>query len=269
MIDTHVHLQGARYADDLDAVLERAAAAGVQACIVPGTDLESSRVAVNLAERYAEAPCAIYAAVGVHPTNADEVTDAALVALADLASHPRVVAIGEIGLDDYWPHQPNRGWHCPELPRQKEALRAQLTLAADLGLPVSIHDRDAHTETLEMLRAWVAEGTGRTGTLHAYAGGPTLLDAALALGFYIGMDGPVTFSKARELHAVARDVPLDRLLLETDGPYLTPVPHRGKRNEPAYLTYITAQIAALRETTPDAVAEATTRNACRLFGLTC
>jgi TatD DNase family protein len=267
MIDTHVHLQSPKYAADLDAVLDRAATAGVRACIVPGTDLESSRAAVKLAERYAEAPCTVYAAVGVHPTNADELTDAALDVLADLANHPRVVAIGEIGLDDYWPHQPNRDWPCPELPRQKEALRAQLALAADLGLPVSIHDRDAHAETLKILGAWVAGGAGRSGTLHAYAGGPTLLDAALALGFYIGMDGPVTFSKARNLHAVARDVPLDRLLLETDGPYLTPAPHRGKRNEPAYLTYVAAQIADLRDTTPETTAEASTRNACRLFDL--
>ena len=268
LIDTHVHLQSERYADDLGAVLERAAAAGVRACIVPGTDLESSRAAVDLAARYAEAPCAVYAAVGVHPTNADELTDAALEKLAKLAQHSRVVAIGEIGLDYYWPNQPNRDWPCADPLQQKRALRMQLALAADLGLPVSIHDRDAHRDTLALLGAWVADDPARTGTLHAYAGGPTLLNEALALGFFIGMDGPVTFSNARKLHAVAQNVPLERLLLETDGPYLTPVPHRGKRNEPAYLTHVMAEVAALRETTPDTIAQATTDNVSALFGLT-
>ncbi|MGC9397800.1 MAG: TatD family hydrolase [Anaerolineae bacterium] len=267
MIDTHIHLQHRAYRQDLDAVLERAAAAGVRACIVPGTDLASSRAAVELAERYAETPCALYATVGVHPTDADEVNEETLEALADLARHPRVVAIGEIGLDYYWPDQPKRDWPCANPPQQKRALRAQLALAADVGLPVCIHNRDAHNDTLALLKAWVTEGTGRTGTLHAYAGGPALLDEVLELGFYIGMDGPVTFKKARGLHAVARAVPFDRLLLETDGPYLTPAPHRGKRNEPAYLTHIAARIAALRETSSDAVAEKTTRNARRLFHL--
>ena len=261
MIDTHVHLQSDTYQDDLDAVLTRAAAAGVRACVVPGTYIESSRAAIDLAERYAGAPCAVYAAVGVHPTNADQVTGTALETLADLARHPRVVAIGEIGLDYYWPRQPNRDWPCAEPPQQKEALRRQLALAAKRGLPVSIHDRDAHRDTLAILHDWVAEDETRTGTLHAYAGGQNLLDEALALGFYLGMDGPVTFSKARNLHAVARAIPLDRLLLETDGPYLTPVPHRGQRNEPAYLTHIAGRIAALRETTLEAITEATTRNA--------
>ncbi len=268
LIDTHVHLQSPKYQDDLDAILDRAGDAGVRACVVPGTDLASSRAAVALAEDYAEAPCAVYAAVGVHPTNADGLTDTAIETLADLACHPRVVAIGEIGLDYYWPHQSNRDWPCADPPQQKRALRTQLALAADLGLPVNIHDRDAHADTLEILASWVSNGKDRTGTLHAYAGGPALLDAALALGFTIGMDGPVTFSKAHKLHAVARTVPLDRLLLETDGPYLTPVPHRGKRNEPAYLTHVVNKIAALRKTTPGAIAEATTHNARRLFKLT-
>jgi TatD DNase family protein len=267
LIDTHVHLQSRRYADDLDAVLERAAAAGVRACIVPGTDLASSRAAVDLAERYAEAPCAIYAAVGVHPTNADDLTDEALGALSELAQLPHVVAIGEIGLDYYWPNQPNRDWPCADPPQQQKALRMQLALAAEMGLPVCIHDREAHADTLDMLKAWVTQGKGRTGTLHAYAGGPDLLDEALALGFYIGMDGPVTFPKADKLRAVAQDVPLDRLLLETDGPYLTPAPHRGRRNEPAYLTHITDQIATLRGSTTDVISRMTTSNAEKLFNL--
>ncbi len=265
IVDTHVHLDDRRYAQDLDAVLRRAVGQDVTACIVIGTDLPSSQAAIALAERYAAGPCRLYAAVGVHPTSADALTPASLKQLAELAQHPRVVAIGEIGLDYYWPRQRDRNWACAEPPQQRRAFFKQLALAADLGLPAVIHDRDAHEDTLRTLRDWVAEGAQRTGTLHAYAGGLEWLEEALALGLYIGMDGPVTFGNASNLHAVAREVPLERLLLETDGPYLTPVPHRGKRNEPAYLTFVAQKIAELRGVTPKAIARATTENAIRLF----
>jgi TatD DNase family protein len=264
-IDTHVHLQHAKYTQDLDDVLARAGAAQITAAIVPGTDLESSRAAVALAERHAEGPCALYAAVGLHPTEAHAYTAAVDQALRELAQHPRVVAIGEIGLDFYWPRVPDRGWPCAEPDQQIEALAAQLALAAELGLPVILHDREAHTEILRRLKAWVQGGVGRTGTLHAYAGGPEHLDEALELGFYIGMDGPVTFKKAKALHRVAQQVPLERLLLETDGPYLTPQPHRGRRNEPAYLPHIARRIADLRGGSVQDVAETTTHNARSLF----
>jgi TatD DNase family protein len=267
LIDTHVHLQNQSYTDDLDAVLSRAADAGVRACIVPGSDIESSRAAVTLAERYAEGPCALYAAVGVHPTNAHTLTPEVLSEIKTLAQHPRVVAVGEIGLDYYWPQRTDRSWRCATPAEQQVALEQQLTLAAEHGLPVIIHDREAHDDTLATLRSWQAGGENRTGTLHAYAGGPERLEEVLALGFFVGMDGPVTYRKADDLHAVARALPLDRLLLETDGPYLTPVPHRGQRNEPGYLTYITQRIAALRGTDAADVAETATRNAQTLFGL--
>lgn len=265
MIDTHAHLQHHQYAKDLDAVLARAAAAGVTAAILPGTDLEDSRIAVALAERYADAPCALYAAIGVHPTATLNAGPDVIAEFRELAQRPRVVAIGEIGLDDYWTHRSDRRWPCADLIVQKLAFMAQLALAAELNLPVIIHDRDAHEDTLQILREWVAGGSGRTGTLHAYAGGPAWLKATLDLGFYIGMDGPVTFPKAGDLHAVAQETPLDRLLLETDAPYLTPHPHRGQRNEPAYLTYVVERIAALKGTTPAQINEATTTNARRLF----
>jgi len=265
LIDTHTHLQHARFVDDLDATLARAAERGVTIAIVPGSTLEDSRAAVALAERYADTPCALYAAVGVHPTDADGLTPTALAELRELAAHPRVVAIGEIGLDYYWPNIPNRGWPCAEPVQQRAALEAQLTLAAELSLPVILHDREAHADILDVLRDWMRDHPEHSGTLHAYAAGPSLLPEALALNLYIGMDGPVTFEKATGLHEVARRVPLDRLLLETDAPYLTPHPYRGQRNEPAYLTYIADYIATLRDIPVLTLAAATTANAERLF----
>jgi TatD DNase family protein len=265
LVDTHVHLQYERYAGDLDAVLERAAAAGVTHVIVPGTTLADSQQAVALAERYAQAPCAVYATVGVHPTHALGFTPDHMARLRALAHHPRVVAIGETGLDYYWPGVQDRDWPCPDPAEQRRALECHLDLAADLNLPVMIHDRDAHADTLAILRSWVAGGAGRHGTLHAYAAGPDNLEAVSAMGFYIGMDGPVTFKKAVDLHDVARRVDLDALLLETDGPYLTPAPHRGERNEPAYLTYVAERIAALRACPVEEICERAAHNAARLF----
>jgi len=265
LIDTHVHLQSPAYTEDLDAVLQRAAASGLEACIVAGTDLDDSQAAVTLAETYTDVPCSLYAAVGIHPTNAHKLTPSALKTLQALAQHPRVVAIGEIGLDYYWPRITDRDWHCAEPAEQREALQAQLDLAAELDLPVIIHDRDAHKDTLEILSNWIKAHPGSTGTLHAYAGGLKHLDKVLELGFMIGMDGPVTYPKAFGLQKVAQRVPLNRLILETDGPYLTPVPHRGKRNEPAYLTHIARTIAELRDLPLDSLAKATTQNAYTLF----
>ncbi len=262
MIDTHVHLHFQQFAADLEAVLQRAAEAGVQACILPATNLEDSRRVLACCERYASAACELYAALGFHPTEAHACTAEALAELRDLAQHPRVVAIGEIGLDFYWPKVQDRSWPCATPDEQRAAFRAQLELAGALDLPVIVHDRDAHAETLAILRAW-----GGPGTLHAYAGGPALLEEVLALGLYIGMDGPVTFAKATALHAVARDVPLERLLLETDAPYLTPEPHRGTRNEPAYLTHIATRIADLRGVPVADVQRVITANARRLFRL--
>lgn len=266
IIDTHVHLQGAQYSADLDEVLKRAAEAGVTRAIVIGTTLQDSQQAVRLAERYAGAACALHATVGIQPTHAHLLTSETLAALRDLAQNPRVVAIGEIGLDYYWPHIKHRDWYCAEPNVQLEAFEQQLGLASELGLPVVVHDRDAHADTLAALATWRKVHDG-CGVIHAYAGGIEHLSAFLGLGFYIGMDGPVTFPKAEGLHAVARHVPLDRLLLETDGPYLTPIPHRGRRNEPAYLRYVAARVAELRDIAVEEIARATTANACSLFGV--
>lgn len=265
MIDTHVHLQNDAYSGDLEAVLERAARANVTICIAPASTLSDARIAVAMAERFSTGPCVVYAAVGIHPTEASSLTPRALSELRDLAHHPRVVAIGEIGLDYYWPNQPKRSWPCADPVQQRGALEQQLSLAAEMRLPVIIHDRDAHEDTLGILSEWVRDHDAMSGTLHAYAAGPEYLQTALALGFYIGVDGPVTYHKATGLHDVARQTPLDRLLLETDGPYLPPHPFRGKRNEPSYLPLITTRIADLRGIPPDTIATSTTQNAYRLF----
>jgi len=267
MIDTHVHLQLSQYNNDLVAVLGRAAAAGVHSAIVPGTTLKDSVAAAGLADAYQDTACGLCAAVGIHPTTAHTLTDDVLGTLAGLAAEQRVLAIGEIGLDYYWPKIENRGWICAPPEVQRDALRRQLALAARLDLPVIIHDRDAHEDTLEILGAWRRGNPGARGVLHSYAGGPEMLQDVLDLGFYIGIDGPVTFRRAQALHEVARIVPLDRLLLETDGPYLTPEPHRGRRNEPAYVPLIAARIAELKGLTTEQIAEATTANAKALFGL--
>ncbi len=267
LIDTHVHLQSNAYASDLVTILERAAQAGVCACIAPGSTLQDSRAAVVLAERFSSGPCAIYAAVGIHPTDADTFTPGSFAELSELARHPRVVAIGEIGLDYYWPQQTHRDWPCATPSQQRHVLEKQLSLAAELHLPIIVHDRDAHEDILATLAQWIqGDATGR-GTLHAYAAGPERLQEALALGFFIGVDGPVTYNKATDLQEVARQVPLGRLLIETDGPYLTPHPHRRKRNEPAYLPLIVERVAALRGLPSGIIAAASTRNACQIFGL--
>ncbi|MEA3310379.1 MAG: TatD family hydrolase, partial [Chloroflexota bacterium] len=209
VIDTHVHLQFEAYATDLPEVLARAAEIGCSAAIIPGTTLADSRAAVELAQTHADGPCQLYAAVGIHPTNGHQLNTSVLTQLRQLAQEPRVVAIGEIGLDYYWPSKTERSWQCATPVEQRRAFELQLKLAAEFQLPVIVHDREAHAETLQILRAWVTAGTGRTGTLHAYAGGQSYLEETLALGFYLGMDGPVTFHQSSELHAVAQEAPLE------------------------------------------------------------
>jgi len=250
LIDSHAHLDFPQFDDDREAVIERAREAGLVAILNAGTSLESSRAALTLAERHDF----IYAAVGVHPHDADTLTPDVLSALRALARHPKAVAIGEIGLDYYRDLSPR--------PVQRRAFGDQLALASELALPVVIHSREAHQDVLAALQGW--EGTG---VLHSYSAGPERLEEALALGFFISISGPVTFRKANLLRTVAAMVPLERLLVETDCPYLTPEPHRGRRNEPAYVRYVARAIAAARGTSEQAVAQVTTDSACRLFGM--
>jgi len=271
LIDSHAHLDSSQFDDDRKTVILRAQEAGLVAILNVGTDLASSRAAVALAEKYDF----IYAAVGIHPHDAETVTPAVLDQLRALAHHPKVVAVGEIGLDYYRDLSPR--------PVQRRAFADQLALAAELHLPVVIHSREAHDDVLAALREWVgfppgggAEGgrlppgggiEGGLGVLHSYSAGRERLEEVLNLGFSIGISGPVTFPKANHLRAVAAAVPLERLLVETDCPYLTPVPHRGKRNEPAYVRYVVEAIARVREVPAEAAAQATADNARRLFGV--
>jgi TatD DNase family protein len=258
LIDTHAHVDFAKFDADRQAVIERAQAAGVAVILNVGADLESSRAAVRLAKEYEM----IYAAVGMHPHDASKLDGAVLAALRDLAQQPKVVAIGEIGLDFYRDLSPRDV--------QRRAFQAQLAWAAKLGKPVVIHDRDAHEEVMDILAEW-ATGlknsplAGRVGVLHTFSGDLAMAERAIDLGFCISVSGPVTYHNARQLPDIVRALPLDRLLVETDCPFLAPHPHRGKRNEPAYVRLIAERIAALRGMAFDDLAEATTANARRLF----
>lgn len=251
LIDTHMHLHCNHFQDDLDAVLERAADAGVQRMVEVGYDLPSSRAALALAERFP----AIRAVVGLQPNHAHEAPDNWLEAVRELAAHPRVVAIGEIGLDYYRDYAPRT--------RQAQVFVAQLALAREVGLPVVIHTREAQEDTVRVLRE---HATGLPGVMHSFSGDWGYARACLDVGFLLSFSGPVTFKKAHELHEVARRAPLERILVETDSPYLSPHPFRGKRNEPARVRLVVEQIAALRGTSAEVVADAVWANAARLFG---
>ena len=252
MIDSHAHLDDARFNADREQVLARARAGGVELVINIGADLESSRQSVALAEAH---PC-VYAAVGVHPHDALSLDDAALAMLRGWAQHPRVAAIGEIGLDYYRDLSPRAA--------QQAAFERQLALAAELGKPVVVHDREADEDLVAILDGWA----GRLrGVLHCFSGDAALAARVVDWDWYIGVDGPVTFQNARRLPDVVRDVPLSRLLLETDSPYLTPHPYRGRRNEPAYLVWVAEAVAKLKGLSLAEVERVTSQNARDLFGL--
>lgn len=259
LIDTHCHLNFPSFDDDRAAVLARAEAAGVSRIIVPAVDLRSCRQALQLAETHS----GLHAAIGIHPNSSMEFDGASIGALRDMASHRRVVAIGEIGLDYYRESSPKRA--------QKAALEKQLELAAELELPVIIHNREAAADLMAILENWaptVPESLrGRLGVLHSFSATYDIAERALELGFYIGFTGPVTFKNADSLRDVARRLPLDRLLIETDSPFLAPQQRRGKRNEPAYLRYVCEKLAALRGVNPAQMARGTTSNALALFAL--
>lgn len=252
LIDTHCHLNHRDFAADRDVTLARARAAGVGALVVIGYDLPSSEAAVALAE--AE-PC-LYAAVGVHPHDAASLDDRTVERLVELARSPKVVAIGEIGLDFYRDLSPR--------PAQEEAFVRQLSLARELKLPFIVHTRQSESEALDVLEA--VGPLGVPGVLHCFSAGPEIAARAFALGLLVGLGGVLTFKNARALQETAAALPLDRIVLETDCPYLAPHPHRGHRNEPAYVALVAAQLAALHGRSPAEIAVATTANARALFG---
>ena len=251
-IDTHAHLYDERYDADRAAMIARAEAAGVRQIISMGDTIAASAQAVADAEAYP----ALYAAVGIHPENACVLTDGERAQLLAWAKHPKVVAIGEIGLDYYWEKDPK------VRAVQRELFVAQLGLARAAGLPACIHDREAHGDTLAILKA---AGEGLTGVLHCYSGSLETARELWKMGFYIGIDGPLTFKNAAKLPDIVREAPRDKLLIETDSPYLAPVPLRGKRNEPAYVVHVAAKIAEIRGETVEEVAHYTTENARRLY----
>lgn len=253
LIDTHCHLDFPDYREDLEAVLARAAQAGVREMISVGIDLPTSRQAAALAERLE----GVYATVGVHPHHVKEVGDDDYRALRELAGHPKVVAYGEIGLDYVKEYSPAA--------MQREHFAGQVELARELALPLVIHDREAHADTLAILRGAGELPAG--GVMHCFSGDAALAEEVLALGFHISIPGVVTFKSAATLAEAVKAVPLERLLLETDAPFLAPVPKRGKRNEPSYLTHIAAKVAELKGCPTAEVARQTTANARRLFGL--
>jgi len=258
LIDSHAHLDFSKFDVDRDIVIEKARSAGLIAIVNIGTSVRTSRAAVALAAEHDF----IYATVGVHPHSAKIVTPGVLGELRTLARRQKVVAVGEIGLDYYRDLSPR--------PVQRRAFADQLALAAELKLPVVVHVRDAHADAMAVLRDWVSalpkgRAEGNVGVLHSYSAGPGGLDEALELGFCVGISGPVTFPKANALRAAAAAVPLERLLVETDCPFLTPKPYRGRRNQPAYVRYVVEEVARARGISTKTIAQATTDNACRLF----
>ena len=253
LVDSHAHVQMRQFNADRDQVIAAAFADGVARMVAPGTDVPTSRLAIELAERY---PGRVFAAVGTHPHDATTLTDAALAEQRELARSPHVVAIGEIGLDYYRNLSPRE--------TQREALTRQFALARELGLPVILHNRESHADMIALLRS---EGQGLRGVFHCFIGDQAMARDALDLGFYLSFAGPVTFPKNAELAAVAAWAPLDRVLVETDCPYLTPAPFRGRRNEPRYVALTARHIAEVRGLPFDQFAEATAQNAATLFRL--
>ncbi len=251
LFDTHAHLDDEAFDAERDDMIQRAREAGVNYIVNVGYDLESSQRSIELAEKHDM----IYAAVGIHPHGASEAGAGYLNDLEKLASHPKVVALGEMGLDYYRDLSPR--------PVQQQVFLEQLVLAKKLGLPIIIHDREAHGDVLEILRKERLGPAG--GVIHCYSGSWEMARECLAMGFYISIAGPVTFPKAPKLKDVASQVPPDRLLIETDSPYLAPEPYRGRRNEPAYVAFTAKEIAGLRGMKKEDLAKMCTENGRRLF----
>lgn len=259
LIDTHCHLDFDSFDADRDDVVLRAAQNGVTRIIIPATDLDSAKAACALAQKYA----GVYAAVGVHPNSTADYTPSLIDALEENVTAPKMVAIGEIGLDYYRDWSPKaQQWH---------AFEDQLTLAARRELPVIIHNREASEDVISILSDWVktlpASLRERPGVLHSFSASPQIAEQALDLGFYLGFTGPITFKNAEETRRIAARVPLDRLLVETDAPFLAPMPHRGGRNEPDYVRYVADRLAALHHVSFEQMSAQTTQNAERLFQL--
>jgi len=271
LTDTHCHLDFSKFDEDRAAVIQRATKAGVTRFLIPALDFESSLSAIKLAESYPD----VYAAVGFHPTDLEKFSEKAFDEIKELVKHVKVIAIGEIGIDYYWVKEEEKRAF------QRETLKRQLAFAASVNQPVVIHMREendawfgqASMDLLEILKEWHGILStenhplkDKPGVLHSFNGNLETAQKALDLHFYIGITGPVTYKNAEEKRQIIRQLPLERMLIETDAPFLTPVPHRGKRNEPAFVAYIADKIAEIHMTTREQIAEITAANAAHLFG---
>ncbi|MBS4221109.1 TatD family hydrolase [Bacillus sp. FJAT-49711] len=253
LFDTHVHLNDDQYAEDLDEVIARAKNAGVEYMVVVGFDRKTIQKALEIIDEHKF----LYASVGWHPVDAIDMTEEDLIWLEEVAAHPKVVALGEMGLDYHWDKSPKE--------IQKDVFRKQIRLAKKINMPIIIHNRDATQDIIEILKEEHAEEVG--GIMHCFSGSAEVAKQCLDLNFYISLGGPVTFKNAKKPKEVAIQVPLDRLLIETDCPYLAPHPYRGKRNEPSYVRLVAEQIADLKSLSLEEVAQITTANAKKVFGI--
>lgn len=255
LFDTHAHLDDEKFDSDRDVLISKLQEEyGVDLVMCVGTDMESSKRAIALAEQYDF----LYAAVGVHPHDAETMTEADLDTLRKWAKHEKVKAIGEIGLDYYYDNSPRE--------IQKYWFARQMQLAREVGLPVVIHDRDAHGDCMEILKRERVDLTG--GVFHCFSGSVEMMREALEMGMYLSFGGTVTFKNAVKPVEAAREVPLDRMLIETDCPYLAPAPHRGERNHPGYVRFAAEKIAEIRGISYEEVANATRQNGMKFFGIT-
>ena len=253
IFDTHAHYDSGGFNADREEIVAALPGGNVGLVVNPGCDVESSRMAVALAEKFPH----VYAAVGIHPSDCAGTDETAYEALRELAKHEKVVAIGEIGLDYYWDTNPPREF-------QQEVFRRQIQLALELDLPVCIHDREAHGDSLSM----VLEYPNLRGVFHCFSGSPEMAQELLKRGWYLGFDGPITYKNARRSPEVVAITPLDRIVIETDAPYLTPVPFRGKRNDSRYLSYVVEKLAEWKGVTVEEMERITWENGARLYGLT-
>ncbi|GAB1613781.1 hydrolase TatD [Mammaliicoccus lentus] len=253
LIDTHVHLNADQYDDDLQEVIDRALSEGIDRMFVVGFDTKTIERTMKLIDQYDF----IYGIIGWHPVDAIDCTDERLEWIESLSKHPKIIGIGEMGLDYHWDKSPKD--------IQKDVFRKQIALAKRVQLPIIIHNREATQDCVDILKEENASEVG--GIMHSFSGSNEIADEILKMNFYVSLGGPVTFKNAKQPKEVAKHVPLDRLLVETDAPFLSPHPYRGKRNEPARVKLVAEQIAELRGLTYEEVCEATTENAERLFKL--
>ncbi len=253
LFDTHVHLNAEQFSEDLNEVIDRARMEGIQYMVVVGFDRPTIIKAMELIEEYDF----IYASIGWHPVDAIDMRDEDLEWIEELARHPKVVAIGEMGLDYYWDKSPKEV--------QQEVFRKQIQLAKKVKLPIVIHNREATADIVTILREESAAEVG--GIMHCFSGSVEVAKECVEMNFYISLGGPVTFKNAKKPKEVAQEIPLKKLLIETDCPYLAPHPYRGKRNEPSYVKLVAEQIAELKGLSYEEVSQVTTENAKILFGI--